>query len=431
MANEGLTLVRDRWYTALTADVTSAATTLPVATNTVGGNVLPTPCIIMCGFEQMYATASTATTITVTRGFNSTAAAHAKGATVGIARVAAHHNDMVTGLLALGAGTIAGKNRVINGSMRIAQRGVFAVASDNTYQAADRWRTITNITAGSVPSVQVIGGSYALVSGGGTGKMGVLHVIENLDMFDLTSQSISVRAAVTSTMAGQTDVRCAVLYQVGTADATSADPVTTWGAAGAGVTTWNGWVTINTPATLLSGNGTATVNLTSLAVPSNAANLAVMIWNDATGPVNGTALYINDVQLEKGTTCTEFERLPLAVELLNCQRYFCKTFPLATTPAQNTGSVLGALTYRAAVAGATAQGVRWQFPSRMRTAPTITTYNPSAANSNWRNATDNADSGASSTAALGENGVFIGNAQAAGDAAGEILHVHATAAAEL
>jgi hypothetical protein len=105
MANEGLTLVRDRWYTALTADVSAGATSLPVVTNTVGGNVLPTPCIIMCGFEQMYATASTATTITVTRGFNSTAAAHAKGATVGIARVAAHHNDMVTALAALGAGS--------------------------------------------------------------------------------------------------------------------------------------------------------------------------------------------------------------------------------------------------------------------------------------------------------------------------------------
>jgi hypothetical protein len=105
MANEGLTLVRDRWYTALTADVTSAATSLPVATNTVNGNVLPTPCIVMVGYEQMYATASTATTITVTRGFNSTAAAHAKGATVGIARVAAHHNDMVAALTALGAGT--------------------------------------------------------------------------------------------------------------------------------------------------------------------------------------------------------------------------------------------------------------------------------------------------------------------------------------
>jgi hypothetical protein len=106
MANEGLTLVRDRWYTALTADVSAGATTLPVVTNTVGGNVLPTPCIIMCGFEQMYATASTATTITVTRGFNSTAAAHAKGATVGIARVAAHHNDVVTSLAAIGGSIV-------------------------------------------------------------------------------------------------------------------------------------------------------------------------------------------------------------------------------------------------------------------------------------------------------------------------------------
>jgi hypothetical protein len=110
MANEGLTLVKDRWYTALTADVSAAATSLPVVTNVVGGNTLPTPCLIMCGFEQMYATASTATTITVTRGFASTAAAHAKGATVGIARTAAHHNDVVVAIAALGGAVTYGSD---------------------------------------------------------------------------------------------------------------------------------------------------------------------------------------------------------------------------------------------------------------------------------------------------------------------------------
>jgi hypothetical protein len=132
MANEGLTLVRDRWYTALTADVSAGATTLPVATNTVGGNVLPTPCIIMCGFEQMYATASTATTITVTRGFNSTAAIHAKGATVGIARVAAHHNDMI-GILGSGG---AGVMRKIANASGTGASGVLEFASiPSTYRS--------------------------------------------------------------------------------------------------------------------------------------------------------------------------------------------------------------------------------------------------------------------------------------------------------
>lgn len=123
--------------------------------------------------------------------------------------------------------------------------------------------------------------------------------------------------------------------------------------------------------------------------------------------------------------------MPYPMMLQRAQRYFCKTFPIETAPAQNTGSALGALVYRAGVAGVSNQGLRWQYPVRMRAAPTVTLYNPSATNSNWRNVTDGADSGASSTDQLGESSVFVTNAQAAGDAAGELLAVHAAASARI
>lgn len=89
---------------------------------------------------------------------------------------------------------------------------------------------------------------------------------------------------------------------------------------------------------------------------------------------------ISQVQLELGAVSTLFEKFTEADELRKCQRYFAKTFPISTTPAQNAGFT-GSLRTTAANDGNI--GERWQFPVPMRSTPTITTYNPGAADSNW------------------------------------------------
>lgn len=158
-----------------------------------------------------------------------------------------------------------------------------------------------------------------------------------------------------------------------------------------------------------AGNFFATSNQTNL------LNTAAATW------------FLAQVKAEVGGLATAYMHAPYAVELLRCQRRFVKTFALATTPAQNVGVATGAL---AAVGGATAglSVFPWRFPVPMRASPTITTYNPGAANTSARNTTDSTDSAPTATDKTTE-GVNITTA-AAGDA-GDRMVLHATADARL
>jgi hypothetical protein len=143
--------------------------------------------------------------------------------------------------------------------------------------------------------------------------------------------------------------------------------------------------------------------------------------------------YVTAVQWEAGILATPYQQRAFDLELLLCKRYYWKSFDYDTAVAQNSGSFLGALTYRPAIAGVSAaNGMHVRFPARLRVAPTLTFYNPAAANSNWRNVTDTADSGASSVVGTTSAESFtVGNAQVAGDAVGETVSIHASADAEL
>jgi Carbohydrate esterase, sialic acid-specific acetylesterase len=96
------------------------------------------------------------------------------------------------------------------------------------------------------------------------------------------------------------------------------------------------------------------------------------------------------VQVEEGIGASPFEALPQDIVLDRCRRYYRKSFQQATAPAQSVGSVVGAAFAVSHVASAVF-GTRVEFDTSMRAAPTITTYNPSAANANWRDTTNGAD----------------------------------------
>lgn len=137
------------------------------------------------------------------------------------------------------------------------------------------------------------------------------------------------------------------------------------------------------------------------------------------------------VQIESGSVATPFQQLNEMEVLALCQRYYQKTFNQGVTPAQASGTQVGALSYRTAVAGATANGWLWEYPVTMRTNPTVTFYNTNNANTNWFNASLGADSGASSTNNIGDRAFFGTNAQVAGDLVAGLQVIHATLDAEL
>ncbi len=140
--------------------------------------------------------------------------------------------------------------------------------------------------------------------------------------------------------------------------------------------------------------------------------------------------FITGIQLETGTVATNLEVLSFGDDLRRCQRYYQKSFPIDTTPAQNAGSA-GSFVYT--VSTSTSYAVQMPLPVMMRVSPTMTFYNPQAANANWRNYTDLADSAAATTSSLNpsDRQVTITNAQVAGDTVGDLLGIHWAANAEL
>jgi len=142
---------------------------------------------------------------------------------------------------------------------------------------------------------------------------------------------------------------------------------------------------------------------------------------------------ITEMQLELGDVVTPFENIHFAIEMARCLRYYQKSFPYATTPAQNTAAFRGAAFYTVHTAAVFTDGVRIYWNGPMRANPTMTFFNPAAANALWRNRGVVADSAAVTTASAetDETGVNITNAQVAGDTVSSAIYVHWQADAEL
>lgn len=177
-----------------------------------------------------------------------------------------------------------------------------------------------------------------------------------------------------------------------------------------------------------------------LAAGSNFNAAVVNTWNSlddfaTTNQVNATDSTANNfrialVQLEAGSVATEFDPRTVQEELALCQRYYQKTFRIGTAPAQNVGIDTGELNF-VALAATTNSGARWLFETRMRTAPTVTTYNPAAANAQVRNRAIGDDCTGTTSYNLDETGVSVFATTSAGSAAGNNLALHMIAGAEL
>jgi hypothetical protein len=121
---------------------------------------------------------------------------------------------------------------------------------------------------------------------------------------------------------------------------------------------------------------------------------------------------------------------PYDQELISCQRYLRKSFPQATAVAQNAG-VAGAITIKNPIAlGDPSEFI--PFSPTMRTTPAITTYNPSAANANWRDITAASDVTVSVDpgSTLSDGGVLLATSGTVASL-GDILAIHYIASARI
>lgn len=80
--------------------------------------------------------------------------------------------------------------------------------------------------------------------------------------------------------------------------------------------------------------------------------------------------YLKDIKMEVGGTSTQFLYRPMEEELSLCQRYYQKTYPLATALGTATGASAGVETFTAMRAGTTLYQ-KIQFSTALRATPTI------------------------------------------------------------
>ena len=293
-----------------------------------------------------------------------------------------------TGTAAITSGLTGFRNRIINGDMRIDQRNAGAsVTGNNIVFGTDRFRIAATQAnkltmqqnAGSVTppakfknylgitsssAYSVLAGDYFLVG----------QPVEGFNTYDLEfgnanastiTLSFWVRSSLTGTFGGAINNSAynrsyPFSYTISSANTWEQKTVTIVG------DTTGTWVGSTNDVGLY-----AWFNLGTGSTGSTTANAwAAGAYYAPTGAVsvvgtNGATFYITGVQLEQGSTATDFERRPIGTELALCQRYFFKT-------TQGVGL---------AINSAELYGGGLTFPVTMRSTPTLAagaSYSPAS-----------------------------------------------------
>ena len=276
------------------------------------------------------------------------------------------------------------RNIIINGDMRIDQRnaGASVTPADGNY-TIDRWATIA--TAASKFSIEQNAGSVtppvgfsnylgitslSAYSVGAGDILGIQQRIEgfntsNLDWGTANAKTVTLSAWVYSSLTGTfggsiinaaQNYSYPFTYTISSANTWTKINVTISGpTSGTWVGATNG---IGIQVNFGIGGG-STYSGTSGAWGSQQKYTAT----GATSVVgtNGATFYITGVQLEVGSTATEFEHLPYDVQLARCQRYYQRYVSDSNYTAFGSGR-----------ANTSTQGVFYhKYTTTMRSSPTI------------------------------------------------------------
>jgi hypothetical protein len=206
------------------------------------------------------------------------------------------------------------RNRLINGSMRVAQRATSATVTAGTavptastgYPCVDRWfvySTGANVTAAQVAGTGATKNRLQITGAASVTAVGVGQRIEQLNSYDLAGSNVTLSVDLANSLL--TTVTWTASYATTTAD--------TFG-------------TIGTPTKTQIATGTFTVSstltnfTTSFAVPA-AATTGIEILFTVGAQISGTWT-VGNVQLEAGLVASSFEQRNYGQELALCQRYY-------------------------------------------------------------------------------------------------------------
>ena len=291
---------------------------------------------------------------------------------------------------------MAGRNRIINGDMRIDQRNAGASYSQSTsaIYGLDRWKGDIDTGTGRWDVQQVsdapVGFSNSLKvtittqeSQPTSARHQIYQPIEGYNISDLgfgtaNASPITVSFWVKTSVTGIHSVNVASFdyvyttsYTVNLADTWEYKTITIPGA------TAGTWDSTNGGGLYLEftlGGGTDQIvaantwySETSTGIVSDSVYLPA---------TSGATWQITGVQLEAGSVATPFEHRQYGQELALCQRYYQKSYDYDTVPGTNT--IVGSVTARGDISSTMSNlplGTR--FVVTMRAVPTLVTYSKS------------------------------------------------------
>lgn len=255
------------------------------------------------------------------------------------------------------------RNRVINGDMRVAQRGTsFSSPASGSY-TLDRWAVIwTGAAPATVAQVAgPTGYKYALQMTGAASNTiaGIYQRIRSEDTVDLVGKSVTLSA----------NIQASVAQNIA------------WTLSYANSTDSFGSLTLISSGNFSATTSAQTYSVTINSLPANAANgLQLVLYPQGGSAFTSGTVTITGVQLEPGNQATPFERLPLQVALARCYPYFWSSYGNGVAPGTATHN--GMVGQSGAVGSGTYNSYSIRFPTEMRAAPTISTWDGAGTSAN-------------------------------------------------
>jgi len=334
--------------------------------------------------------------------------------------------DVVLTFLADRAVGINNRNALVNSSFRFWQRGNPITCADGA-MGPDAWSVLSESGSVVVEAGENFYGTgigkFATASVSSTQRIGFGQVLWETDFYNGSGSTeiawFQCRVAASSVVT----VRAAVLRNTGTTDNAPRDMVNNWASTTytAGNFFHSSWTPLAVQSVIPQVSGA------DLSFPfeylSGYKNLGVLIWTQDQ-LTSGQELQISEPILSPFGVPQRYFPPDYTDELAACQRRFYKTFEPDVAPVQNVGNGRG--TWRFPSYGAGVAHYSRDFPVVMGKIPTITTFNPNAANANWRDLTSSVDRTAGTTG-ISQSGCTITCDTPATALANNSIHITAEA----